>query len=67
MTEHPPRVQNLEEVIANVVEFNRVLPNSDNYTYRVFSQFKDWYYIPSLDLFGPSSASQKSCSTFRQF
>jgi len=54
MTEHPPRVQNLEEVIANVFEFNKILQNSDNYTYQVFSQFKDWYYIPSLDLFGPS-------------
>ncbi len=45
-------------IIDNVIEFNKIsnrkYQNNECHTYTVFSQFKDWYYIPSINKFGPS-------------
>jgi len=45
-------------IIDNIIEFNNIsnkkYQNDECYTYRIFNQFKDWYYIPSIDKFGPS-------------
>jgi len=46
-------VVNLEEVIENVKQFNMDLEENTDIVTQL-TQFKHWYYIPSLDAFGPS-------------
>ncbi|MFA0962161.1 HNH endonuclease [Roseivirga sp. BDSF3-8] len=47
-------VSEFEEVVANVIAFNKDLQTEGSIALRRFSQFSHWYYIPYLDLFGPS-------------
>ena len=46
-------VNDYEEVVANVKQFHKDLENS-TYIVDKLSQFKEWFYIPELDAFGPS-------------
>jgi len=46
-------VTSLEEVIENIKQFNKDLDNESDIVTQL-SQFTHWYYIPSLNLFGPS-------------
>lgn len=46
-------VLSLEEIVRNVEQFNRdLLEETDIVTQ--LTQFKHWYYIPSVNAFGPS-------------
>lgn len=46
-------VDSFEEVKANVKQFHKDLENG-TYIVDKLSQFKEWFYIPELDAFGPS-------------
>ncbi|HEY8344519.1 MAG TPA: C2H2-type zinc finger protein [Bacillota bacterium] len=46
-------VDHYEEVVANVRQFNEDLKNG-LYMIHKLSQFKEWFYFPELDAFGPS-------------
>ncbi|RAK14862.1 hypothetical protein B0I26_12917 [Anoxybacillus vitaminiphilus] len=46
-------VSTLEEVIANVKQFNQDIEDELEIVQQL-TQFKHWYYIPSLDAFEPS-------------
>lgn len=48
-----PLVISLEEVIENIVQFNKDLEQETDIITQL-RQFKHWYYVPALDLFGPS-------------
>lgn len=50
---NPTLVTSLDEVIINVNQFNSDLKNNTEITTQL-SQFRHWYYIPSIDMFGPS-------------
>ena len=46
-------VNDYEEVVTNVRQFHKDLENG-SYMVGKLSQFKEWFYIPELDAFGPS-------------
>jgi hypothetical protein len=46
-------VTRIEEVVQNVIQFNDDLKNGTDIVTQL-SQFKHWYYIPSINQFGPS-------------
>lgn len=46
-------VTSLEEVVDNVKRFNKDLNDGTDIVTQL-SQFTHWYYIPEIDLFGPS-------------
>jgi hypothetical protein len=46
-------VNNLKDVIENIRQFNEDIKNRTDLNSQL-SQFKHWYFIPSLNLFGPS-------------
>ncbi|RAV17803.1 hypothetical protein [Paenibacillus contaminans] len=46
-------VTRIEEVVQNVKQFNEDLQNMTDIVSQL-SQFKHWYYIPVVNLFGPS-------------
>lgn len=43
-----------EDITANVIEFNTNLCKGQSIASQRFAQFSHWYYIPELDMFGPS-------------
>ena len=43
-----------EDITANVKEFNTNLRKGQSLASRRFAQFSHWYYVPELDMFGPS-------------
>jgi hypothetical protein len=43
----------LKEVVDNIKQFNQDLTDNTEIVSQL-TQFKHWYYIPSLDAFGPS-------------
>jgi len=47
-------VETYEQVLANVRQFNRELDERNEDILFQLSQFKQWYFIPQLDMFGPS-------------
>jgi len=46
-------VDNYEEVVANVKQFQKDLEDG-TYMIGKLSQFKEWFFLPELDAFGPS-------------
>ena len=48
-----PLVIGLDEVIENIIQFNKDLEQETDIITQL-SQFIHWYYVPELDLFGPS-------------
>ncbi len=46
-------VNDYEEVVANVKQFHKDLENG-SYMIDKLPQFKEWFYLPELDAFGPS-------------
>jgi len=63
-------VETIDEVIRNVKQFNKDLENGEDIS-KQLSQFKHWYYIPEIDLFGPSKfigyKSMKASSYNKRF
>lgn len=43
-----------EQVLANIKQFNRELDEHNDDIVSKLSQFRQWYFIPQLDMFGPS-------------
>ena len=46
-------IASLEEVVENVIQFNKDLENQTDIVTQL-SMFRHWYYIPSINAFGPS-------------
>jgi len=46
-------IESYDEVVANVRMFNFDL-DFDSDLRRQLNQFRSWYYVPELDMFGPS-------------
>lgn len=46
-------VTSVNEVLENIIQFNKDLKQETDIISQL-SQFRHWYYIPQLDLFGPS-------------
>lgn len=46
-------VTSYDQVVANVVQYNRELDLSEDVVTQV-AQTQHWYYIPTFDMFGPS-------------
>ncbi|WP_078547576.1 hypothetical protein [Litchfieldia alkalitelluris] len=53
MSEVGQLVSDLKEVVSNIEKFNNEINNHLPIT-GLLTQFKHWYYIPHLNLFGPS-------------
>ena len=43
-----------EDITANVIEFNTNFCKGQSIASQRFAQFSHWYYVPELDMFGPS-------------
>ena len=43
-----------EDITANIIEFNANLCKGQSIASQRFAQFSHWYYVPELDMFGPS-------------
>lgn len=47
-------VDNLDEIKGNITTFNQELENKDQKIISKLTQFTHWYYLESIDKFGPS-------------
>lgn len=47
-------VESINEVIENVILFNRQIKDDKSNANKTFTRFSNWYYISELDLFAPN-------------
>ena len=47
-------IDNFSEAATNIRNFSKVGERTDTITYRRFSRFFHWYFLPDAELFGPS-------------
>jgi len=50
----PMLVSGMDEIIANMREFQRITTDSKCHAYRYFSSFRHWYFLPQEGIFAPS-------------
>jgi len=63
----PMLVSGMDEIIANMREFQRITADSKCHAYRYFSSFRHWYFLPQEGIFAPSKFVEYQNATIKGY